>query len=291
MASKSKENDPVDQIRLCDKGLNDKDLCNILKSLKTHKKSVKIIQAGGNRLSEVPIIVQFPNIREVVLWRNRIESISGITSRLFAPGITELDLAENRIVDIPNLCAFTSLERLILVRNKLTVIQPNYLPKSLELLYLCSNKLKAIPSLESHTKLEYLSLGNNGLEHINTELFPCSLVDLSLAGNRITELPDFSSFDNLKELELQQNAITEVTGVIPSSLQKLCLRDNHIRRISRSTILNLQQQSFECLTTSMSPSETKDIEWPTWDIFEKSLQFLIDSVLKEERRVLDAITG
>ncbi|KAG7234133.1 hypothetical protein INR49_005756 [Caranx melampygus] len=176
-------------------------------------------------------LAQCPHLQALTLRRCGLKSLEGIKH---LAQLCYIDVQENNIsfVDCENM---TSLQVLLLGRNKLTSIHGLTGAENLDLLDLSHNTITRIAGLESMKRLQRLSVDHNqlistkGLRDVYTLLhLDCShnhlvsmeglensalLQTLDLRANSLTEPPTLNNHILLRELHLDDNSISSLQGL------------------------------------------------------------------------------
>lgn len=175
-------------------------------------KKVRVLDATGNRIREVPRYIKHMTI------------------------CNRLGLSKNRISDLPKgLAALTNLRVLLLDHNRLTIIPPAVfrLPK-LERLDLSHNGITEIsPEIGNLKTLKNIDVSNNKLEVLPKEIGECdALEELHASNNALTRLPlDVGKLEKLRLVVAENNRISSVPSEILiycEGLQTLALYGNLI---------------------------------------------------------------
>ncbi len=153
-----------------------------------------------------------------------------------------LDLSINRLTYIPDLSCLTSLKKLYLYSNIITLFPK--LPDSIEIVDLFDNRITYIPKLRYYN-LRKLDVSGNRIYHISDDLslplieamdmsdnefthirtLPLSLQELDISGNYIIKMLDLSMFTSLKTLNLMYCRLTNILAMPPKL--KICYLSNN----------------------------------------------------------------
>ena len=142
-------------------------------------------------------------------WDN--ENIVNLTGLEFAINLTELRMAQNRIVDVSPLAGLTSLTRLFLDDNSIVDVSPLAGQTSLTLLSLDGNSIVDLSPLTGLTSLTVLDLESNSIVDVSPLASLNSLTSLDLAENSIVDVTPLAGLTSLNLLYLNDNAITDVS--------------------------------------------------------------------------------
>uniref|UniRef100_UPI00358F2AB1 leucine-rich repeat transmembrane protein FLRT3-like n=1 Tax=Myxine glutinosa TaxID=7769 RepID=UPI00358F2AB1 len=189
--------------------------------------SLQVLYLYGNRLEEFPTNLP-PNLRELHLQENGVESVSGkILAR--TPLLERLHLDDNSIssagIDSSTFLGTPRIRLLFLSRNHLSAV-PLGLPHGLEELRLEDNRI---------TEIAERAFGHLG-----------SLRRLVLDGNLLTDVATapgaFLGLPSLVELSLSRNLLTTAPAQLPTvTLQRLLMQDNQITWVSHDALQGLRQ--------------------------------------------------
>ncbi|EDO17287.1 hypothetical protein Kpol_538p47 [Vanderwaltozyma polyspora DSM 70294] len=183
--------------------------------------------ANQNLVSLVGMNELLPNLEEIDLKNNEINSLSGLPS-----GIIILNMSENKLSN-----NFISLE--------------NY--QELEDIDLSSNALKFNLNFLSHNKhLKKVNLRYNGVESLNglgnSRLISLDLRDNSIEGeldfNKIINSENIKCWESIQELRLDGNEITRICNIYRlRNLKKITLLNNPIVEfdIGKDTLPQLEE--------------------------------------------------
>ncbi|XP_075049503.1 leucine-rich repeat-containing protein 9 [Mixophyes fleayi] len=146
----------------------------------------------------------FPNLTNLTLIGQNIESISGLESCLL---LQELWISECQLTKIEGLENCLHLRKLFLYDNNITTIEALDILTKLEVLWLNGNEIEVIEGLDKLQNLKELNLAGNLIDTIGNCLDPnVCLERLNLSGNKISsfkELTNLSRLANLKDLGLK----------------------------------------------------------------------------------------
>ena len=163
-------------------------------------------------LEDVSGLEAIPRLHTLDLSENELDSVDGLSSMPWAPGLVELDLRGNHLAALPDLTTFTSLRRIDLGENAIGELDISMLPDA----------------------IEQVNLGGNSLDDgflVRPRSLP-GLVVLDLSGNRLTKLDGswFGRFARLGALDLSRNAIGEFQHLeaLPGTLERLYLHGNRV---------------------------------------------------------------
>ncbi|KYQ92021.1 Myotubularin-related protein 2 [Tieghemostelium lacteum] len=201
------------------------------------------IQLLGNNLQLVPkSILQFHNLRELILDNNMISNISSSFYQLIFESLKKIEfisLAQNILPCVPSDISLGGhcLRKLNFQSNRIVTISP-HIVKLIGLVSLnVSNNILSIFPME-FTQLESLKtldISQNQITNIPFQLSQLhQLTHLNMSDNRITRLPNsISDLKQLKYLNLNTNKIKQIESIcqIGSSLEELMIDFNKISEI------------------------------------------------------------
>uniref|UniRef100_A0A914CRA1 LRRCT domain-containing protein n=1 Tax=Acrobeloides nanus TaxID=290746 RepID=A0A914CRA1_9BILA len=229
---------------------------NRIKLLKLNTKPLKIIYLDRNQLERWPFenesnSRQFPNLEELSIKQNRIETLPARALYRF-PLLENLDLSENLIERIePD--AFPTvgmaLQYLNMSGNRLKEFGHPILP-SLIILDISKNLLHGMDRqlLTGFPSLQHLHLSNNfnilnGCEHGDCWVEESgleNLIEIDLSGCQIKKQPNLANFVNLRAINLGGNLMGEVDGRrLPPCVAHLNLRWNRIHTMDNFTDIQM----------------------------------------------------
>ncbi len=195
------------------------------KFVRIHREVIVVFSMIGKNLTKIPDFsgVELTNLRELVLHRNNIETISGCgsqprlnTLKLYnnqikslkgleefsnCPRLSQIELFNNQITD---LCEFEPLSHLrslrviTLNKNKITELNITHNVPKLRKIYLDKNQINKIVSIKNLPKLRYIALDHNNLTKIENISNLTKLRFLSVDDNPISS---FSGMEELRELQ------------------------------------------------------------------------------------------
>lgn len=155
-----------------------------------------------------------PHLKELDLYDNAIEQISGLENNL---ELEVLDLSFNNIRHVSRIAHLPKCHTLFLVQNKIAHIRPTDLqpPISLSLrsLELGGNRLRSLENLSQLTNLEELWVGKNKITSLDGIASLKKLKILSIQSNRLTKLEGLDSLEALEELYLSHNGLTKLENL------------------------------------------------------------------------------
>ena len=173
------------------------------------------------RLSDIGLLSQFSQLKELYLRENDIEDISPLES---LGNLEILDLRDNRITDIDALGSIVTLKELNLRENNISDIGP----------------------LSGLKNLVYLNIrSNRNIESIEPIKDLTNLKELNLRGNDIRDTVALSGLKNLVYLNIHSNSKIESIKPIASltGLQTLIMRNIDIGKEAEmlSSLVNLKR--------------------------------------------------
>jgi len=203
-----------------------------LKTARHHKKSVRILNASKQELTEIPpYVYKMKGIQSLNISNNALTALTDELLQLRK--LSVLHAAGNQLTSItPELDQLGFLEYIFLNNNSLTALPQGiyeldflkdldgshnqltsiekFDSRVLESLNVSHNRLTALPSLSRQQKLINLSASHNQLTAFPEEIPFKNLQTIDLSFNNITQLPaDLSVFSELKSLNLKGNPISE----------------------------------------------------------------------------------
>ncbi|XP_045508971.1 protein toll-like [Colias croceus] len=178
-------------------------------------------------------------VREILLFGNRIPL--KLEDSVFAnlPTLTNLDLHENDLTELPPhiFTNSTNIQKIDLSYNKLATLNPVFTGINLNNLDLSHNLLQVLPTnlFQDQTKLEILDLSYNNLTELPSGLFSTlnSLNVLRVTDNKLGYLDGgaFLGLSNLKELYLDNNKLKMLqtnTFDLVNNLRVLSISHNYL---------------------------------------------------------------
>ncbi|KAI8637888.1 hypothetical protein BD408DRAFT_447243 [Parasitella parasitica] len=212
-------------------------------------KNLTSLSLANNQLEVInkDVLSQLPNLQWLNLAHNRLTQLP--VDIVCCHYLRGLDLENNNFSTFPNVIFYlTRLEILMLQKNKIKVIPPNYnFPSSIHTLNLAFNALSQVPSTlinQPPEALTHLHLSGNRLGQLPSKFLSCGytkLVSLDLHTCHLTRIPNklfehLSKCKDLRRLNLAINRLTYVPTEIGllSQLQWLNLNDNRITHLPDS---------------------------------------------------------
>lgn len=206
------------------------------------------LDLSSNELTtlDLPKLSRLSNLQELLLHENQLKEAP--PWQALPSSLRRLSLHHNKISVIPsqNVTKRMSLQYLFLNSNRISTIEPNAFANltSVQSLKLSRNKLLSIPvaALSQLTSLRKLDLTKNLIRAVDVPLKSLKTVTaLKLSKNKISSIlrSSFWEMSSLKELNLDNNNLTSVSTVWffgVSNLQKLSLNSNRIRAIETSKV-------------------------------------------------------
>ncbi|CDZ96948.1 Protein phosphatase 1, regulatory subunit, and related proteins [Phaffia rhodozyma] len=192
-----------------------------------------------NRITSLDesIFHHLTELEELDAYDNRVGVLKGLEK---CPKLRILDLSFNLIrslnpssTDPPPLSAFTKLETVYFIQNKISLIEGlEGLGHSLRSLELGGNRIREIRGLDKLVNLEELWLGKNKIRKLENLETLTKLKILSLQSNRIIKLENLSSLKDLEEIYLSHNGVLQIEGLGDNKkLRVLDLGNNRIEKI------------------------------------------------------------
>ena len=183
-------------------------------NLKANSKTLEILELQNNHVKHVPAaLVNFPNLKRLVLNYNQIESMDSQLAQLNK--LEQVGLYSNQLVAVPEaLYQISSLKELDLYYNQIERLgerAANW--KKLEVLYLSNNKLISLP----------LNIGELS-----------NLRELYLHSNRLSELPEsIGKLANLKILRVNSNYLPLVPDAMAylQKMERLDIANNQLNSL------------------------------------------------------------
>ncbi|KAF7699510.1 Adenylate cyclase [Cucumispora dikerogammari] len=218
---------------------------------------VTSITANNNRITQIPNITEYVNLKRLALNNNEISKIDASISYL--KHISWLDLTRNKLKDLPSEMETLNLLGFGLSENKFKEIPSCVLKMSrLQKFGFFSNYLLKVPvelfNLKDLTKLD---LSSNQLTEIPIEILNLKkLTWLNLSNNKLKKIPDFSCLEELEELGLGNNCLTELPFLTNKNLKILPVYRNNLKEI------NVHLENIKKLDFSENVIETPRIYAP-----------------------------
>lgn len=178
----------------------------------------------NNIIEAIESFPQLPVVITLKLENNLLEEFPNLEN--ISTTIAEIHLDDNRIslVRAERLAALTSIERIHLKRNRITIFPQVDTLTTILYLYLDGNPLKGVPRLGKFGEsLVWLLMEGCGIDRLD----PIAMSNLkklnvlSLASNNLTTLPDVSSS--------------------PSTFIQMTISNNPIREIARDDLMKMPQ--------------------------------------------------
>ncbi|KAH0791029.1 protein phosphatase 2C [Histomonas meleagridis] len=182
---------------------------NYISEFPEFPETISIITLDNNRLSTIPSLTKYNQLRILTLYHNYITNLPALPSSLRQFGIFE-----NRISTIDEQPEFT-LKSIDLHSNLLTTIPtlPNLLVYSLS-----NNQITSFNADNLCKSIYKLDLSSNGIEEVPPSLFKLPhLTQLFLHNNSVTFLPDEISLSHIEILSISNNPIS-IIPVMPITL-------------------------------------------------------------------------
>ncbi|MDZ3991293.1 leucine-rich repeat domain-containing protein [Pseudomonas sp. Teo4] len=179
--------------------------------------NLQTLQLSANRLTRLPSLAGFSELRSLDVQRNRLTTLEGLEH---LTGLTQLVANDNALVSLPDLGRLSRLTRLDLQRNQLETVEGVQHLTLMTQLDLSDNRLAALPEhIHWLVRVRYVNLSANRLAALPTGIGRMTaLTQLNLADNRLSDLPvTFGDLVNLRILNLRGNRLT----AIPSGLERL----------------------------------------------------------------------
>lgn len=194
-------------------------------------RSITVVGDGGRRLPDS--IYRYTDVNEIRLYNF---SLSRMPKRLMKmPSLSKLVIKDNRSRKRFRFPGNTSLDTLILSRNKMKKFPDVHRCRNLARLDLNFNEIAVIPrSVRRSKKLRSLNLNNNQVWKINAGIERLSLEELGLYKCKLNEIPPLLyRMTSLKVIDLFSNKIKTISPRIGNlkNLEILYIAGNEIAAI------------------------------------------------------------
>ncbi|XP_052764422.1 toll-like receptor 2 [Mya arenaria] len=212
-------------------------------------KKLEILDLSNNNIQKINIssITHLVSLKHLILKKNWMNSMSGISPGMYPPHLEFLDLSDNQFSPfMPKLCdkfnnKTISIRRIDLSYNHISNLNGNFTKclRNLTELFLSKN---AIEILNTHSFAQFPNLSvlhidrqNHGLSTIKKNAFEKNLKELNLKRNFITFTSEnskmiFSSCTGVTNLTLTDNVVMNKTALF-SSLARLNLEVLVLKRV------------------------------------------------------------
>ncbi len=170
-------------------------------------RDLRVLRISGGGITDVSIARSFPALISLLLPRNRIQQLDGISN---LSSIEVLDLASNQISDISALATIPNLYGVDLSWNLVTDLSPLAGLTRMKELRLRGNAISDPSALERMTKLWYLDLGKNHVTNVLPLVGLPRLTVLLLDANGISDTGPLGRMTGLEEINLAWNQIADV---------------------------------------------------------------------------------
>ncbi|WP_155826379.1 LIC_11051 family fibronectin-binding protein [Leptospira alstonii] len=195
--------------------------------------SLKELGLFENQLTSLNGVRNFPNLEQLLLWGNELETIPTEIAEL--KKLTRIALDRNRISNFPNIeVTLESLTELSLPGNQLSKLPESLIQfPNLKSLDLSNNQLEELSDLFGNfRKLEYLSLRDNLLSSLPDSVVQLeSLKDIYLTNNKFLQFPEIlKDLKKLEEIWLNDNQISELPKFLSEmkTLKELKIGNNPV---------------------------------------------------------------
>jgi len=252
---------------------------------------VRDIICANQGLTSIEGLEQFPNIRSLILNRNRLSQVD------LSPysNLEFLDLSANRVNEI-DISHNPKLIEVFLDKNGLDELDTSDNPL-LEALVLTENEISAL-DLSNNINLEELVLDQNNfvgdvsisaldlsqnIKLINLNLFENKITNIDLSNNVILDFLDMrknelvsidvSNNSNLSELRLNSNQLTELNVSSNENIDTLWAEDNLISTINLPTSSRAKLK-FALLKGNQISCDANDCNGQNYFVFPRSSSFV-----------------
>lgn len=235
------------------------------------------VELAFNFIDQQPNLIGACNLEAIGLCHNDLETLAlnrfpACTGKR-ANSVRTVDVSDNCIHVPPDFCgmtgfsdhALTSLERVNLTNNVVSVMDPDFLPPSLQELLLEGNVIADQPDLSgaAHSNIGLLTLEDNPLAEFFTSRLPGSIQALAAGALGMGTFPNFNAvpkrsgnFKALTTLNLSNNGFTSLPPAnLPVNVEVLILADNDISTfpdLSATVITHLDLSNNQL--TSINPA-------------------------------------
>lgn len=189
--------------------------------------SLKVLDARGNKFTQVPLKDLSSSIRKLLLAENHIQSLGDYYDCIDLPHLQYMDISDNALNLLPSELKCPKLQCLLLAKNQIEYISLGFLESlqsSLKILDLSDNKLSLNIDFSQHEKLEILELGRNKLK--DSPRIHYNLIRLGLNFNEV------SSIENLFGGQMDENgkSLHDSEEWFRSNLTELHLEQNRLEK-------------------------------------------------------------
>ncbi|SIR55639.1 hypothetical protein [Chryseobacterium sp. RU33C] len=191
-------------------------------------------------LYAMPLIEKIPGLTELDLSNNKLTKVTNLIGNL---KLKSLKLDRNEIEELPEVgfSKLENLEKLDVSHNKLYFIPPrigNLL--TLKDLNVSNNRLLLLENISKYEKLERLVSNDNQLKYLPEEFFRLSnLTELNLDGNPIQYIPETFSLDNLVNLRRLDFSNKRLSNESKKTIKRIKDTINKIEEKSNNTLKTL----------------------------------------------------
>jgi Leucine-rich repeat (LRR) protein len=176
------------------------------KTMRKNLVALKVLDARGNKFTQVPLKDLPPSIRKLLLADNHtIQTLGNYYDCIDLPHLQHLDTSNSSLTLLPSELKCPRLERLILAKNQIEYISPGLLDSiqsCLKILDLSGNKISSSLDLSQHCNLQILELRHNKLK--DAPRIHCNLMHLGLSFNEVSSIENLFAGqmdDNVKSLQ------------------------------------------------------------------------------------------
>ncbi|KAJ2875498.1 hypothetical protein FB639_003989, partial [Coemansia asiatica] len=177
-------------------------------------RSLVHVNLANNRLSDMSIVEDMPQISVFNLSNNQLKSISQSVAK--CNDLKALILGQNKISKIEYLDGLQNLNTLVVSQNEISKIPEMRLLKELTKISAAHNKISCIPDLTHHPKLKEVRLNDNRIAEVPENIRRCtSLKVIDLGNNKIdswSSVAPLASIPYLYNLNLKGNPLCEEAG-------------------------------------------------------------------------------
>ncbi len=178
------------------------------------------------------------NLREAVLWENRIRDISPLSGLI---NLGTLSLMLNNITDLSPLSGLINLTELTVGEGPISDLSPLSGLSRLRSLVVFGTSNTDLSPLSGLTNLRELGLNHGKTEDISALAGLTNLRRLNLFHNQIEDISALSGLTNLTHLTASKNKISDISALSGlTNLTNLWLTENNIKDVSPlSGLINL----------------------------------------------------
>ena len=218
---------------------------------------------GNNFSGTIPSFQNNPNIREIYLAHNSLDSISTFAN---LSNVQELLLSGNQIRHIPDMNSLVKVRRLHLQQNRIEGALSDFsgLPL-IEEFSIANNRITAFPNISNLPRLRSFSAAHNLIEGTLPNFNNCpELLGINLSNNLVSGvIPPYNHLPKLRSLSVENNVLSgELPGFSSNPfMQALWVANNEIDsvatfypNISNLTIYN-NKLTFDDIIGNFSPPQ------------------------------------